>query len=715
MTLTSTVVRVCDTPSRTKRRESLKTVSSRGNPSSEALPMNTKIPQRRSLPDHLDDSDTITVQHSNQAQFSHHMAPPASVFPAVTRTGWFTFITDRIRPTHHRPHLLSFESLTKIRCFGEILIRLSDDSINKERWLKCRGYESPLHLLLQYRPPLTVVNTVILELKHLGQECPEAMCDAKGRNSLHIACATVPCNSVAVVARLLNGQTILQSSSSYNPAAVRDKHKMLPLHHACNGKVTKSDLESRVLIIRFLTECYPQGVLLQNNRGMTPSDLVRKNGSNPEILMILYHAMVDQRKAASASTLHTKRSGIDMTIGSRCNALNSDLVQKYTKSEHRRDGLAAFVQSYGPIMKVPKHRSPFAIGKDEMSDFESMDTFSCIDDISLKATRNVGLPDPNRNRNNDVTSKSDTNQADITTNDDVSEMDSVYTFGFIADDYSVIEHETSADLSQDTIAKNIPSKHHANETHEKSMKQSLDINSDTTAKEKTDTEASESSDAAKEYLHSPEECKQNEEQENTMVDDTLEYSNSETDNDAEVLEIPVKYKSETMYSLSKYFDTQMLKPVASEIDTSSVSLNSLTIDAPSTSTSYDETTTTSSDSPSSKKSVRFNDCVQIYNITKVLLDTDDDDNRFVGPSKNTWMDHTDPTESETNPLDDSDRGSVIEISEVTAATVTSSSLMMQRYRHGNVGEIKAVDDTHQLYQKHGRRSTTIDTTALFFL
>ena len=79
------------------------------------------------------------------------------------------------------------------------------------------------------------------------------------------------------------------------------------------------------------------------------------------------------------------------------------------------------------------------------------------------------------------------------------------------------------------------------------------------------------------------------------------------------------------------------------------------------------------------------------------------------------MDHTDPTESETNPLDDSDRGSVIEISEVTAATVTSSSLMMQRYRHGNVGEIKAVDDTHQLYNKHGRRSTTIDTTALFFL
>ena len=250
------------------------------------------------------------------------------VFSVPKRNGFFSLVR---RPV--RPHLPSFESLTRQRLFGEIVICLSDDRINKAQWLKCRGYVSPLHFLLYHRPPIEVVNTLILELKELGVTCPEAVTDSKGRNSVHIACSVSPSNSISVIARLMNGQTII---SPCNPAAIADHCNMLPLHHACKANILKSDIEKRVLIIQFLTEYYPPGALAENHRGQTPSDLVRNHRNNPEILMILYKSIVDQRRYGNTSAFDSVTSTKNPT------------VQVYTRSEHRRvGGLGSFFNNYG--------------------------------------------------------------------------------------------------------------------------------------------------------------------------------------------------------------------------------------------------------------------------------------------------------------------------------------------------------------------------------
>ncbi len=682
----------------TQRRGSLKTVSSLANPWNEPLPMNLIPPQRRSLPERLEEYDDTNHSKRRQERTSYHTAQsPASVFPSVKRTGWFAFITASFRPSIHQ-HLLSFESLTKIRCFGEILIRLSDDSVNKAQWLKCRGYESPLHFLLQYRPPLTIVNAVIYELKQLGQKYPEAICDSKGRNSLHIACATVPSNSVAVIARLLKGQTI---RSTNNPAAVTDKQRMLPLHHACNGKVTKSDQESRVLIIRFLAECFPQGVLYLNHRGMTPSDLARKNGNHPEILMILYQTLVDQRKAASA--INTK--SIDMFSN---NTLNNDMVQKYTKSEHRRDGLAAFVQSANDqLTNARKSRLSYNIEKDDISDFASMDTFGYIEDESVESADDAKSSSDTVKVANPLPGKS---QADMAGSDDVSELDSVYTFGFIADDRSAIEEAVSLALPKEA-EKHLPAKTH----QQQSVEQDEESIGHMIANEELITETSENDDSVMEYLHGPFKTDENWGHERTILDDTMEYSSSETGND----EIGTGSNIESTNSLSKYFDSKKLQPMLPEVDTSSVSLNSFVVDTSSmvVTPSTSESDGTPIMSPTAKKFVQFNDCVQIFKIlTLPFSDDDDDDNCKL---KDT-MDHTDPTESETsttsssNPLDDSDRGSssAMTISEVAA---TTPSLKMLRYRHCNGVQQLPGHKTNKIPKAENRHGSSIDTTSLFFL
>ena len=685
----------------TQRRGSLKTVSSWANPWNEPLPMNPIPPQRRSLPERLEEYDDINDSKRRQERTSYHTAQsPASVFPSVKRTGWFSFITASLRPSVHRQNLLSFESLTKIRCFGEILIRLSDDSVNKAQWLKCRGYESPLHFLLQHRPPLTVVNVVIFELKQLGQTCPEAVCDSKGRNSLHIACATVPSNSVAVIARLLNGQMM---RSTTNSAAVTDKQRMLPLHHACNGKVTKGDQESRVLIIRFLAECFPQGVLYLNHRGMTPSDLARKNGNHPEILMILYQTLVDQRKAASA----IKSNSIDMLSH---NILNNDMVQKYTKSEHRRDGLAAFVQSANdPLTNARKSRVSYSIGKDDISDFASMDTFGCIDDISVESADDAKSSSDTDAVVNPVPGK---READMAGSDDVSELDSVYTFGCIADDYSAIE-DTASLAQPKEAAKYLPVKTQQQQSIEQDQES---VGKNVIADEETIAETSENDDSVMEYLHGPFKTDENGGQEGTVLDDTMEYSSSETD----IEEIGTGPNTESTNSLSKYFDIQKLPPMLMEVDTSSVSLNSFVVDTSSmvVTPSTSESDGTPVMSPTAKKFVQFNDCVQIFKILTLPFSDDDDDDDNC-KSKD-MMDHTDPTESETSttssssPLDDSDRGSssVMTISEVAA---TTPSLKMLRYRHCNGVQQLPEHTKNKIPKAENRHGSSIDTTSLFFL
>jgi hypothetical protein len=310
----------------TKRRNSLASHTTLEGPKKESfLPMKSPhvILSEKKL---TKEDPEITLRTGSRS-----IPIPERAFPAPKRRGFFSFLFFRNRA---KPHLLSFESLTRQRFFGEIIARLSDDRINKAQWLKCRGYDSPLHFLLLHRPPLDVVNTLILELKALGVTCPEAVTDSKGRNSIHIACSVSPSNSISVIARLVNGQTIV---SPINPCSVTDHCKMLPIHHACKASVQKADIEKRVLIIQFLAEFYPPGALAVNHRGLTPSDLVRKHSNNPEILMVLYKAIVDQRRYINTAAF----------IGdSSMDKSHQPIVQAYTRSEHRRGGgLAAYLHN----------------------------------------------------------------------------------------------------------------------------------------------------------------------------------------------------------------------------------------------------------------------------------------------------------------------------------------------------------------------------------
>jgi hypothetical protein len=606
-----------------------------------------KLPKQLSL---VNDStlidDSITSKRNGPRSSYPNQVERSLLTPK--RNVFISFVKSLFRPSSH-PNLLSFESLTKIRCFGEILIRLSDPYVNKAEWLKCRGYKSPLHLLLLYRPPLSVVNTVILELKELGEDCPEAVCDSKGRNSLHIACATVPSNNISVIARLVNGQSI---RNNVNPASIVDHQKMIPLHHVCKGKIAKTDLENRVLIIRFLTEYFPSGVLSRNNRGMTPSDLVSQTSNNPEILMILFQTIVDQRKIVSANTFATGRvmnkNTYDNGVYNSCdkhNVPNHDLIQKYTKSEHRRDGLAAFVQNNPIPINDDKNDSSYTMNRDDISEMESMYTLGYINNDTTE-TRNEDSQTSTTGKSpiSDDIDSTTVSENDVPSNDDV----------ILDRDYKFV-NEDSESNSEDSVIRY------------------LDLPEAFPKVSKLDSEQD---------IYD-------------TIDKTTQYSNSETNHDFDTTESLTENENKLFH-----FDDVSISDIHEEqtVILSNKSENYTKNDGI-TRPSYHKTTRTSNQ----KKMVQFNDHIVEVGSTVVytLIDLDEEletynrtDKGNIDKKMEDISEETDPTESETstsnNPFDDdddSDRGD---------STNSNKSLMMKRYGHNKryneccVKEVKTV-------------------------
>lgn len=197
--------------------------------------------------------------------------------------------------------LASFSSLAKEGRFPEIVHILKSQRADQKEWLRAAitsHDESPLHILLQYQPPLHVVSLLIQKMsdghstagshrRKCDSNVPEAQVDSMGRTPLHIACAFA-C-SVAVVARLLNG------AATYfpKPAAVRDFADMIPLHWACqtaSNLTEKGDIDNMIHVVGFLVEAYPNGVLKPNSLGLTACDLFTTNQSNATIAKILDQA-----------------------------------------------------------------------------------------------------------------------------------------------------------------------------------------------------------------------------------------------------------------------------------------------------------------------------------------------------------------------------------------------------------------------------------------
>jgi Ankyrin repeat len=119
--------------------------------------------------------------------------------------------------------------------------------------------DSPLHLLLKYKPPLHVIILLSRKLSEISRKSiPEAVCDQQGRTPLHVACAH-GC-SIAVIARLMNGAT----AKFGNPASVPDASNMLPLHWACGA--AGNDVENMKQVIGLLVGAYAEGVLMSDCR-----------------------------------------------------------------------------------------------------------------------------------------------------------------------------------------------------------------------------------------------------------------------------------------------------------------------------------------------------------------------------------------------------------------------------------------------------------------
>ncbi|KAL7580139.1 hypothetical protein ACA910_012896 [Epithemia clementina (nom. ined.)] len=174
----------------------------------------------------------------------------------------------------------SFRALVQTNAFSQIQYRLETGpsfSKNKVRWLYKDMYEQgPLHFILPYRPPLSLVESILLctaDFSHV----PEEALDSKGRTPLHIA-AAYNC-SFQIIRRLLSGVSLVV------PALTRDDMDRLPLHWACCHPFLpgRAESENKFDTIILLLDAYPQAVDMADANGRTPLDYA------------LQHRMLDRR------------------------------------------------------------------------------------------------------------------------------------------------------------------------------------------------------------------------------------------------------------------------------------------------------------------------------------------------------------------------------------------------------------------------------------
>ncbi|GAX15181.1 hypothetical protein FisN_12Lh117 [Fistulifera solaris] len=158
--------------------------------------------------------------------------------------------------------------------------------------------ETPLHILLRYNPPEELVHRVIEYLSQSEQSCgvPEDSIDMLGRTPLHVACANGA--AVAVVERLLNGE------SSVMPAFAKDATGRHALHGACANpqgswrrQVRRTNhhpfvesmalVDNMVNVVKALLKAYPESVFIADHEGNRPKDLARMQNADERILLLL--------------------------------------------------------------------------------------------------------------------------------------------------------------------------------------------------------------------------------------------------------------------------------------------------------------------------------------------------------------------------------------------------------------------------------------------
>ena len=188
----------------------------------------------------------------------------------------------------------SFRALVQQHAFNQIQCRLESGpsySQKKVRWLYKDMYQQgPLHFVLPYRPPLSLVESVLLctgDFSHV----PEEALDAEGRTPLHIA-AAYNC-SFQIIRRLLSGVSLVV------PALTRDDMDRFPLHWACCHPFMAGRVESenKFDTIILLLDAYPQAVDMVDANGHTPLDYALQHpGLDRRITDLLEKVAARQRE-----------------------------------------------------------------------------------------------------------------------------------------------------------------------------------------------------------------------------------------------------------------------------------------------------------------------------------------------------------------------------------------------------------------------------------
>lgn len=176
-----------------------------------------------------------------------------------------------------------------------------------------------LHLIMEYKPPATLVDVLILRLSELKDGIvPEDATDLRGRTPLHLAVHY--CCEPSVIKRLVYGVV------SVLPAVTKDSTGRLPLHWACEnpqGFTIKSacmlccgnrpkNCDKMVEIIEMLMKVYPHAVTVKDMAGNTPLTLAIANGADHNTILLLDRAYQKLRGENASTSSGTNETEIEV-------------------------------------------------------------------------------------------------------------------------------------------------------------------------------------------------------------------------------------------------------------------------------------------------------------------------------------------------------------------------------------------------------------------
>jgi hypothetical protein len=188
--------------------------------------------------------------------------------------------------------------LAKQQHFDAIAEVLVEEKIDICDWLYAgmctKTEDTPLHYLVKFRPPLSLVDLLIRILSEYIRS-PEEARDASGRNPLHVATAA-GCH-VAVIRRLLQG------TKSGLPAMMKDEAGRYALHYAClnsRGHNTlgrrhsqlqslgsSADAENMVLVTFSILAVAPMASVMIDEEGYTPLHLAMNQRGDDRVIRSL--------------------------------------------------------------------------------------------------------------------------------------------------------------------------------------------------------------------------------------------------------------------------------------------------------------------------------------------------------------------------------------------------------------------------------------------